>query len=57
VWKPTREDRGSHPDLPPDACARGRLIARQAQPDNGAAPFLLYLFTSLSPNPDEVVNL
>ena len=47
VWRPTRHDRRSHPDLPADACVRGRLIVRQVQPDNGAAPFLLALFTTL----------
>jgi hypothetical protein len=57
VWKPTREDRRSHPDLPAEACVRGRLIARQVHPHNGAAPFLLYLFTTLSVDPDEVLNL
>jgi hypothetical protein len=57
VWKPTREDRRSHPDLPPDACVRGRLIARQVQPSNGATPFLLYLFTTLSASCDEVLSL
>jgi hypothetical protein len=57
VWKPTRDDRRSHPDLPPDACVRGRLIARQVQPNNGAAPFLLYLFVTLSAGCDAVVNL
>src|ERR1017187_219478 len=45
VWQPTREDRRSHPGLPADACVRGRLIARQVQPSNGCAAFLLALFT------------
>ncbi len=57
VWKPTREDRRSHPDLPADAGVRGRLIARQVQPNNGAAAFLLYLFTTLSADSDESLNL
>jgi hypothetical protein len=57
VWQPTREDRRSHPDLPADACVRGRLIARQVQPNNGAAAFLLCLFTTLSADPDESLNL
>lgn len=57
VWKPSREDRRSHPDLPADACVRGRLIVRQVQPDNGAAPFLLALFTTLSSLQQEVLNL
>jgi hypothetical protein len=50
VWKPSRDDRKAHPDLPTDACVRGRLIVRQVKPDNGAAPFLLVLFTTL-PDP------
>jgi putative transposase len=57
VWKPTREDRRSHPRLPADACVRGRLIVRQVQPSNGAAAFLLCLFTTLSADQDEVLNL
>ena len=47
VWKPSRYDRKAHPDLPADACVPGRLIVRKVQPDNGAAPFLLALFTTL----------
>jgi hypothetical protein len=57
VWKPTREDRRTHPELPTDVCVCGRLIARQVVPNNGAAPFLLYLFTTLSADPDEALNL
>jgi hypothetical protein len=57
VWTPTREDRKSHPDLPADACVRGRLITRQVQPNNGAAPFLLCSFTTLTADPDEILNL
>ena len=57
IWKPTREDRRSHPDWPAEARVQGRLIARQVQPNNGAAPFLLYLFATVSAGRDEVVNL
>jgi hypothetical protein len=57
VWKPTRDDRRKHSDLPADACVRGRLIARQVQPNNGAAPFLLCLFTTLSADSDEAFHL
>ena len=57
VWKPSREDRRSHPHLPADACVRGRLIVRRVQPYNGAAPFLLALFTTLEIEVDEIVNL
>jgi len=54
VWKPSRADRKAHPDLPADACLRGRLIVRRVQPDNRAAPFLLALFTTL---PDPVKEI
>jgi hypothetical protein len=47
VWKPSQNDRRNHPDLPADACVQGRLIVRNVQPDNGTAPFLLALFTTL----------
>jgi hypothetical protein len=57
VWKPSRDDRRSHPDLPVDACVRGRLIVRQVQPDNGAAPFLLALFTTLPWAESAILNL
>jgi DDE family transposase len=53
-WKPSRDDRRNHPDWPPDAAVRGRLIVRQVQPDDGSAPFLLPLFTTLE---GEVVPL
>ena len=56
-WKPTREDRRSHPDLPPDASVSGRLIVRQVQPSNGAKPFLLALFTTLEDPAEPVVEL
>lgn len=54
VWKPSREDRKAHPDLPADACVRGRLIVRQVRPNNGDAPFQLALFTTL---PDPVKEI
>src|SRR5882672_4565823 len=57
VWSPSRWDRKSHPHLSADACIRGRLIVRRVQPDNGATPFLLYLFTTLATTADEALNL
>jgi len=57
VWTPTREDRRSHPDFPADACVHGRLIARQVQPNDGTASFLLYLFATVSAGRDAVSNL
>jgi putative transposase len=47
-WKPSRHERKNHPDLPPDACIRGRVIVRQVQPKKEEKPFLLVLFTTLS---------
>jgi len=57
VWTPSRWDRKHHPDLPADACVRGRLIVRRVRPDNGATPFLLYLFTTLVATREEVLSL
>jgi hypothetical protein len=57
VWKPSRDDRKSHPDLPVDACVQGRLIVCQVQPSNADAPFLLALFTTLEADRDEVLKL
>ncbi len=56
-WRPTREDRRSHPQLPTDAVVAGRLIVRRVQPSNGAAPFLLALFTTLEDPVEQVVEL
>jgi hypothetical protein len=56
-WKPTREDRRSHPELPADASVAGRFIVRKVQPSNGATPFLLALFTTLEDLPEQVVEL
>ena len=57
-WKPSREDRRSHPHLAAEACVEGRLIVRQVQPSNGDPPFPLALFTTLlEEEPDQVVEL
>jgi putative transposase len=57
VWKPSAADRRSHPTLPADACVTGRLMIRQVQPNNGAAPFLLALFTTLPSSQAELFAL
>lgn len=54
TWKPSRVERKSHPHLPADACVKGRLVVSQVAPDNGAAPFLLAVFTTL-PDPMEQI--
>ena len=46
-WKPSRDDRRSHPELPADACVAGRLIVQQVQPGNGSKPFLPALFDKM----------
>jgi hypothetical protein len=56
-WRPTRDDRRNHPDLPADACVSGRFIVRHVQPSNGAEAFLLALFTTLEDRPEPVVEL
>jgi len=56
-WKPSRWDRQAHPDLPPEACVRGRLIVRQVYPSDGSGPLLLYLFTTLTLPAEQVVAL
>jgi hypothetical protein len=56
-WQPTREDRRSHPELPAEACVRGRLIVSQVQPSDGTKPFLLALFTTLEDSSELMVEL
>ena len=56
-WKPSRDDRRNHPALPAEAGVPGRLLVCQVQPSNGAAPFLLALFTTLAAPSDQMVNL
>jgi putative transposase len=56
-WRPTSADRRSHPQLPRTACVSGRLIVRLVQPSNGAAAFLLALFTTLEDSPEQVIEL
>lgn len=57
VWKPSRADRSSHPDLPADACVKGRLLVRKVQPSDGSEAFLLPLFTTLPSSVENVYGL
>lgn len=57
VWKPSREDRRTHPELPADASVQGRLLVRKVQPNNGDAAFLLALFTTLPSSVDKIYEL
>lgn len=53
IWEPSRDDRRAHPDLPAEACIRGRLIV--ALPED--AKETLYLFTTLEEPTEQVVPL
>ena len=55
-WRPSRDDRRAHPDLPPDAVVRGRLIVAHIQGEDGKKQ-PLYLFTSLEEPREELVEL
>jgi hypothetical protein len=57
TWKPTKADRKGHPELPPDACVRGRLIVSRVQPSDNSDPFLLCLFTTLEDDKEEIVKI
>lgn len=56
VWRPSRDERKSHPQLPADARVEGRLICRQVEPDGGAEPFLLALFTTELDTPEKIFD-
>ena len=56
VWRPSPHDRKQHPDLPEDACVRGRFIVQQVQASNGES-VLLYLFTTLDLKVEEILKL
>jgi len=55
-WRPSAYERKKHPDLPADACVRGRLIAQQVKTSNGSS-VTLYLFTSLQLTVEQLVEL
>ena len=55
-WRPSREDRRAHPDIPAEAVVRGRLIVAQVEGQEGK-PFKLYLFTTLEEPREGLVEL
>ena len=55
-WRPSRDDRRAHPELPADAVIRGRLIVAQVNGKDGKS-VQLYLFTTLEEPWEEVVEL
>jgi hypothetical protein len=52
-WRPSRDDRRAHPELPADAVVRGRLIVAHVEGKDGQR-IRLYLFTTLE-EPREVL--
>jgi hypothetical protein len=55
-WKPSRWDRKSHPELPAEACVRGRVIACQVTTPKGQT-IQLFLFTTLDLPLRQIVQL
>jgi hypothetical protein len=55
-WQPSAYERKKHPDLPADACVRGRLIVQQVNASDGSS-VTLYLFTTLQLTVQQLVQL
>ena len=55
-WRPSRDDRRAHPELPVDAVVRGRLIVAHVPGEDGKT-LKLYLFTSLEEPLEVLVEL
>ena len=55
-WRPSRDDRRAHPEIPAEAVVRGRLIVAHVVGEEGKT-LKLYLFTSLEEPREELVGL
>jgi hypothetical protein len=55
-WRPSAYERKKHPDLPADACVRGRLIVQQVTASDGSS-VTLYLFTTLQLTVQQLLQL
>jgi hypothetical protein len=55
-WRPSAYERRRHPDLPADACVRGRLIVQQVTASDGSI-VTLYLFTTLGLDVERLLQL
>lgn len=55
-WRPSAYERKRHPELPADACVRGRLIVQEVLASDGSR-VTLYLFTTLGLTVEQVVQL
>ena len=56
VWRPSPQERKKHPDLPADACVRGRLIVQQVNASNGDI-VTMYWFPTLDLSVDRLLQL
>jgi putative transposase len=55
-WCPSAYERRHHPELPADACVRGRLIVQQVTASDGSS-VTLYLFTTLQLTVQQLLQL
>lgn len=55
-WRPSRDDRRAHPEIPEGAIVRGRLIVAHVEGEDGR-PVKLYLFTTLEELREVLVEL
>lgn len=55
-WRPSAYERKQHPELPADACVRGRLIVQDVVASDGSH-VTLYLFTTLGLTAEQLVQL
>jgi putative transposase len=55
-WQPSTFERKRHPELPPDACVQGRVIAEQVTASDGSR-VTLYLFTTLTLTVTQLLQL
>jgi hypothetical protein len=55
-WRPSAYERKRHPELPADACVRGRLIVQQVKASDGSS-VTLFLFTTLQLTVEQLVEL
>jgi Transposase DDE domain len=56
LWVPSREDRRANPEIPADTAVRGRLLAFKTRDARGQWQ-QLYFFTTLTPPPEQILNL
>jgi len=55
-WRPSAHERKHHPQLPAEACVRGRLIVQEVVTSDGSH-VTLYLFTTLRLTVEQLVQL